>query len=50
MKILDVGTHSALLIKLKFTQNTAVLDKVNKGTETMIFRPEEMLGIVELKS
>ena len=26
-----------------------VLDIVNKGTETMIFRPEEMLGIVDLR-
>ena len=50
VKILDGGTHSALLIKLKFTQNAAVLDIVNKGTETMIFRPEEMLGIVDLRS
>ena len=28
----------------------AVLDIVNKGTETMIFRPEEMIGIVDLRS
>ena len=49
VKILDGGTHSTLLIKLKFTQNMPVLDIVNKGTETMIFRPEEMLGIVDLK-
>ena len=27
----------------------AVLDIVNKGTETMIFRPEEMIGIVDLR-
>ena len=50
VKILDRGTHSTLLIKLKFTSNTAVLDKVNNGTEAMIFRPEEMLGIVDLRS
>ena len=50
VKILDGGTHSTLLIKLKFTCNTAVLDIVNNGTETMIFRPEEMLGIVDLRS
>ena len=37
VKILDEGTHSTLLIKLKFTQNAAVLDIGNKGTETMIF-------------
>ena len=50
VKILDRGTHSILLIKLKFTQNMAVLDIVNKGTEIMIFRPEEMIGIVDLRS
>ena len=49
VKILDRGTHSTLLIKLKFTCNIAVLDIVNNGTETMIFRPEEMLGIVDLR-
>ena len=48
-KILDGGTHSTLLIKLKFTHNVAVLDIVNNGTETMIFKPEEMLGIVYLR-
>ena len=50
VKILDGGTHRTLLIKLKFTCNAAVLDIVNNGTETMIFRPEEMLGIVDLRS
>ena len=29
--------------------NTAILDVVNNGTETMIFKPEEMLGIVDLR-
>ena len=50
VKILDGGTNSTLQIKLKFTHNAAVLDIVNKGTKTMIFRPEEMLGIVDLRS
>ena len=50
VKILDVGTHSTLLIKLKVTCKATVHDRVNKGTETMIFRPEEMLGIVDLRS
>ena len=50
VKILDVGTHSTLLIKLKFTCNVAVLDIVNNSTETMIFTPDEMLGIVDLRS
>ena len=31
VKILDGGTHGTQLIKLKFTQNKAILDIVNKG-------------------
>ena len=52
VKILDGGTHSTLLIKLKFTQIKAILDIVNKGTETMIFKPGEMemIGIIDLRS
>ena len=50
VKKLDGGTNSTLFIKIKFTQNVAVLDIVNKGTETMIFRPEEMFGIIDLRS
>ena len=30
--------------------NTAILDIVNDGTETIIFKPEEMLEIVDLRS
>ena len=48
-KILDGGTHSTMLIKLEFTCNAAIIDMVNNNTETMIFRPEEMLGIVDLR-
>ena len=36
VKILDGGTHSSLLLKVKFMQNEAVLDITNKGTDTMI--------------
>ena len=50
VKMLDGGTHSTLLIKLKFTCNVAVLDIVKEGAETMIFKPEEMLRIVDLRS
>ena len=38
-----------MLIKLKFTCNAAILDIVNNGTETIIFRPEKMIGIVDLR-
>ena len=39
-----------LLIKLKFMQNKAVLDRVNKGKDSMTFKPEEMIGIIDLRS
>ena len=50
IKILDGGTYSALLIKLKFMHNKAVLDIVNRVKDTMIFKPEEMIGIIDLRS
>ena len=50
VKILDRGTHSTLVLKLKFIQNKATLDITNKGTHTTIFKPEEMIGIIDLRS
>ena len=50
IKILDGGTYNTLLIKLKFTCNKAVLDIMNKGKDTMIFKPEEMIRIIDLRS
>ena len=50
IKIIDGGTYSTLLIKLKFTCNKAILDIKNKGKDTMILRLEEMLGIVDIIS
>ena len=41
--------YSTMLIKLKFTCNAAILDIVNNATETIIFKPEEMIGIVDLR-
>ena len=49
IKILDVSSYSTMLIKLKFTCNTAKLDTINNGAETIIFKPEEMIGIVDLR-
>ena len=49
IKILDGSIYSTLLIKLKFTCNKAVLVIVNKGKDTMIFKPEEMIGIIDLR-
>ena len=50
IKIIDGGTYSTLLLKLKFTCNKAVLDKMNTGKDTMILRPKEMIGIVDIRS
>ena len=49
VKILDRGTHSTPLIKLKFPRNKAILDIVNKGPEIMIFKPEEMIWVIDLR-
>ena len=50
IKIIDGGTNSTLLIKLKFTCNKAVLDIKNAGKDTMILKPKEMIGIVDIRS
>ena len=50
VKPLDDGIHSTLVLKLKFIHNKATLDITNKGTNTMIFEPEEMIGIINLRS
>ena len=50
IKIIDGGIYSTLLIKLMFTCNKAILDIKNKGKDTMILRPEEMIGIVDMRS
>ena len=47
IKILGGSTYSTMLLKLKFTHNAAILDTVSNGTETIILKPEEMLGIIE---
>ena len=44
IKILDSSAYNTLLIKLKVTCNKAVLNIVNKGKDTMIFKPGEMIG------
>ena len=50
IKIIDGRTSSTLLIKLKFTQNKAVLDIKNAGKVIMILNPKEMIGIVDIRS
>ena len=50
IKILDRTTHSTMLIKLKFMNNAATIDITNNGLDTTIFKPEDMLGILDLRS
>ena len=50
IKIIEGGTYSTLLMKLKFIHNKALLDIMNKGKDTMILRPEEMMGIIDMRS
>ena len=50
IKILDGNTYSTMLLKLKFMCNAPTLDIANNGPDTTIFKPEEMLGILYLRS
>ena len=50
IKMLDGNTYSTMLLKLKFMSNAATLDIANNGPDTIIFKPEEMLGILDLRS
>ena len=50
IKKLNGNTYSMLLLKLKFMCNAATLDIPNDGPDIMIFKPEEMLGILDLRS
>ena len=50
IKILDGSIYSTILLKLKFMHKEAILYIVNNGTDTIIFKPEEMLGIMDLRS
>ena len=39
-----------MMLKLQFMQNSAMLDINNNGLDTIIFDPEEVLGILNLGS
>ena len=49
IKISDGSTHTGMLLKVKFMHNATALDIVNNGPDTIIFKPEEMLGILDLR-
>ena len=51
IKLLDKLMQRVIVLKVKFIQNTAVLDMVNNSNlETLILNPGEALGILDLRS
>ena len=50
IKVLDKNTQSTMMLKLKFIQNSAMLDITNNDLDTIIFGLEEMFGILDLRS
>ena len=50
VKILDRMSHGTMLLKLKFMANSTMLYITNNGLDTIILKPEEMLGILDLRS
>ena len=39
-----------MMLKLKFTQNLAILDVMNSGLEMIVFNLKDMIGILDLRS
>ena len=50
IKLLDMSTKSTIMLKVKFTQNIALLDMTNSSSGTLILSPKEALGILDLRS
>ena len=50
IKILGRSIYNTMLLKLKFMCNAAALDIVNNDIEAIMFKPEDTLGIVDLRS
>ena len=51
IKLLDKLTQNGMVLKVKFVQDIAMLDMVNKSSsETLILNPREVLGILDLRS
>ena len=50
IKVLDKNKQSTMMLKLKFVCNSATLDITNRGLDTIIFHPKEVLGILVLRS
>ena len=50
VKMIDNEGHCTVVLKLKFVRNCASLDIVNNSQETVIFDPNQILGILDLRS
>ena len=50
IEVQDKNTQSMMMLKLKFMQTLATSDIRNSGLDTIIFDPEEMIGILDLRS
>ena len=50
IKILDKNVQNMMMLKLKFTQNLAILDVMNSTLETIVFNTEDMISILDLRS
>ena len=50
INLLDKSTQSTIMLKVKFTQNVAILDITNSSPETLILGPKEAIGILDLRS
>ena len=50
VKILDKLTQSTMMLKVKFTQNLAMLDITNSSSEIFILNPRDAIVILDLRS
>ena len=50
VKMIDNEGQCTLVLKLKFVRNCAYLDIVNNAQETVIFDPNQILAILDLRS
>ena len=50
VKMIDNEGQCTVVLKLKFVRNCTSLDVVNNTQETLIFDPNQMLGILDLRS
>ena len=49
-KLLDIQSQVAITLKLKFIRNRAMLKVTNNTHKKVTFNPEDVIGIVDLRS